>query len=98
MYIIIGENFSTEHRAIEGVSQLPKNPTREGNFSAPPKKYQTEGDIGGYPIPQYRKKIFQIPKYRVENTRNTNTQFMIGHVFLKLYPSRVFVYLKRVCY
>jgi len=23
-----------------------------------------------------------------------NTAFMIGHVYLKLYPSRVFVYLK----
>ena len=29
-----------------------------------------EGDIGGYPIPQYRKKNSQIPKYRVENRRN----------------------------
>ena len=34
-----------------------------------------EGDIGGYPIPQYRKKNWQIPKYRVENRRNTDTAF-----------------------
>ena len=53
--------------------------------------------IGGYPIPQYRKKTWQIPKYRVTNRRNTDTAFMIGHVYLKLYPSRVFVHVKRVC-
>ena len=51
----------------------------------------------GYPIPHYRKKNWQIPKYRVKNRRNTDTAFMIGHVYLKLYPSRVFVYLKHVC-
>ena len=51
---------------------------------------------GGYPIPQYRKKNRQIPKYRVKNRRNTDTAFVIGHVYLKLYPSRVslFIYLK----
>ena len=38
-----------------------------------------EGDIRGYPIPQYHKKNWQIPKYRVENRRNTDTAFMIGH-------------------
>ena len=38
-----------------------------------------EGDIRGYPIPQHRKKNWQIPKYRVENRRNTDTAFMIGH-------------------
>ena len=48
-------------------------------------------DIGGYPIPQYRKKNWQIPKYRVKNRRNSDTAFMIGHVYLKLYPFRVFV-------
>ena len=37
-----------------------------------------EGDIRGYPIPQHRKKNWQIPKYRVENRRNTDTAFMIG--------------------
>ena len=37
-----------------------------------------------------RKKNWQIPKYRVENRRNTDTAFMIGHVYLTLYPSRVF--------
>ena len=50
-----------------------------------------EEDIGGYPIPQYRKKNWQIPKYRVKNRRNTDTAFMIGHVYLKLYPFRVLV-------
>ena len=34
-----------------------------------------EGDIGGYPIPQYRKKKWQIPKYRVENRLNTDTAY-----------------------
>ena len=52
-----------------------------------------EGDIKGYPIPQYRKKNWQIPKYRVNNRRNTDAAFMIGHVYLKLYPFRSFVYL-----
>ena len=47
----------------------------------------------GYPIPQYRKKNWEIPKYRVKNRRNTDTAFVIGHVYSKLYPSRVFVYL-----
>ena len=32
-----------------------------------------EGDIGGYPIPQYPKKKWQIPKYRDENRLNTDT-------------------------
>ena len=36
---------------------------------------------------QYRKKNWQTPKNRVENRRNTNTAFMIGHA----YPSRMFV-------
>ena len=50
-----------------------------------------EGDIGGYPVPQYRTKNWQIPKYRVENGRNTDTAFMIGDAYLTLYPSRVFL-------
>ena len=56
-----------------------------------------KGDVGGYPIPQYRKKYWQIPKYWVKNRPNTDTTVMIGHVYLKLYPSRVFVYLNHVC-
>ena len=48
------------------------------------------GTLGRYPIPQYRKKNWQIPKYRVENRPNTDTAFMIGHAYLTLYPSRVF--------
>ena len=42
-----------------------------------------EGDIGGYPILQYRKKKWQIPKYRVENRLNTDTayfNFLYDHV------------------
>ena len=47
------------------------------------------GGHWGYPLTQYRKKNWQIAKYRVKNRRNTDTVFMIGHVYLKLYPSRV---------
>ena len=54
------------------------------------------GGGGGYPIPQYRMKNWQIPKYHVENGRNTDTAFMIGDAYLALYPSRVFFYLKHV--
>ena len=50
-----------------------------------------------YPIPQYRKKNWHIPKYRVKNRRNTDTAFIFGHAYLKLYPSRVFVYSKHLC-
>ena len=39
---------------------------------------------------QYRNTVRKIPKYRVENRRNTDTAFMIGHAYLTLYPSRVF--------
>ena len=31
----------------------------------------------------------KIPKYRVENRRNTETAFMIGHAYVKLYLSRI---------
>ena len=43
-----------------------------------------EGDIGGQPIPQYRTKNWQIPKYRVENGRNTDTAFMIGDAYINV--------------
>ena len=46
-------------------------------------KYQYEGDIGGYPIPQYRKKKWQIPKYRVENRLNTDTAYF-NHIYNRL--------------
>ena len=39
-----------------------------------------EGGIGGYPIPQYRKKKGQIPKYRVENRLNTDTAYF-SHIY-----------------
>ena len=42
-----------------------------------------EGDIGGYPIPQYRKKKWQIPKYRVENHLNTDTAYF-NHIYNRL--------------
>ena len=38
------------------------------------------GEIGGYPIPQYRTKKWQIPKYRVENRLNTDTVYF-NHLF-----------------
>ena len=56
-----------------------------------------EGDIGGYPILQYLRKNWQMPKYCVENQQNTDTTVMIGTACLKFYPSRVFVYLKHLC-
>ena len=51
---------------------------------APHLGFCCEGDIGGYPVSQYRKKNWQIPKYRVENRRNTDTAIMIVHAYLKL--------------
>ena len=39
-----------------------------------------EGNIGGYPILQYRTKKWQIPKYRVENRLNTDTVYF-NHLF-----------------
>ena len=50
-----------------------------------------EGTLGGT---QYRNIIGKIDKYRVKNRRNTDTAFIFGHAYLKLYPSRVFVHLK----
>ena len=35
-------------------------------------------------VTQYRKKNWQLPKYRVENRQNTDTAFMIGHAFFKV--------------
>ena len=44
---------------------------------------RSEGDIGGYPIPQYRKEKWQIPKYRVENRLNTDTVYF-NHIYNRL--------------
>ena len=59
------------------------------------------GGAGGWhwrvSIPQYRKKSWEIPKYRVKNRWNTGTAFIFGHAYLKVYLSRVFVYLKHFC-
>ena len=41
------------------------------------------GDIGWYPI----------PKCRAKNRRNIDTAYIFGHAYLKLDPSRVFVYI-----
>ena len=50
-----------------------------------------EGTFGGNQYRNTVRKNWQlIPKYRVENRRNTDTAFMIGHAFLTLYPSRPF--------
>ena len=54
------------------------------------------GGHWGYPIPQDRKKNWQTPKYCVKNRRNTDTAFIFGHAYLKVYPSRVIVYLKHL--
>ena len=59
------------------------------------RRLYNEGRIGEYPMPQYRKKNWKTAKYRVQNRRNTDTAFMIGHAYLKSYPSRVFDYLKQ---
>ena len=42
------------------------------------------GRVGGYPIPQCRKKNWQIRKFRVENWRNTYTAFMISHAYFNV--------------
>ena len=39
-----------------------------------------KGTLGGYLIPQYRKKKWQIPKYRVENRLNTDTAYF-NHIY-----------------
>ena len=54
-------------------------------------------ELGGYPIPQYSKKIWQIPKKGVKYQRNTDTAIIFGYTYLKLYPSGVFVYLTHLC-
>ena len=37
--------------------------------------YKLKGDIGEYPIPQYRTKKWQIPKYHIANRLNTDTAY-----------------------
>ena len=56
---------------------------------------QVEGDIGGYPIPQYRQKKWQIPKYRVKNRRNTRYR-IYDWLYIRLSISRAFFYLEHV--
>ena len=51
-----------------------------GLVDSPAVSSTAEGDIGGYPIPQYRKKKWQIPKYRIENRVNTDTGYF-NHIY-----------------
>ena len=67
-------------------------------YAASPSVLLYEADIGGTQYCNSVRKIGKYLKYRVENRRNTDTAFMIGHAYLKLYPSRVSVYLKHVLY
>ena len=50
---------------------------------------QVEGDIGGYPIPQYRQKNWEIPKCRVKNRRNTRYR-IYDWSYIRLSISRAF--------
>ena len=45
---------------------------------------------------QHCKKNLQIPKYSVKIHILLYINFMISHAYLKLYPSRVFDYLKHI--
>ena len=69
-----------------------------GLYAASPSVLLYEADIGGTQYCYTVRKLGKYLKYRVENRRNTDTAFMIGHAYLKLYPSRVSVYLKHVPY
>ena len=56
------------------------------------------GTLGGT---QYYNTVRKIGKYwntmsKIDEIPN-DTAFMIGHAYLKLYPSRMFIYLKHVC-
>ena len=70
-----------------------KNETwgRRREMDIPP-RYLHRGDIwgGGYPIPQYSKKNWQILIPHLD-------PFIIGQAYLKLHPSRMFYYLMHVC-
>ena len=50
---------------------------------------RTEGETGGYPIPQHRKKNWKIPECRVQTRRNNRILWLVTF-YLKLYPSREF--------
>ena len=53
------------------------------------------GDIGGYPIPYEKLANTKIPS--CQKSTKYDTAFIFGLAYLKLYPSRVFVYLKHLC-
>ena len=61
----------------------------------------TRGTLGGYPIPQYRTKKWQIPKYRVAHRLNTDTAYF-NYIYnrfriLMVNPSIAFNYLRHLC-
>ena len=54
--------------------------------------------LGGHWLgTQYRNTVRKIGKYRNTVSKIDDTAFIFGHAYLKLYPSRVFVYLKHLC-
>ena len=53
---------------------------------------------GGHGVIPNTIRIFgKIPKYCVESRQHTNNSFMTGHAYFKLYPARMFIYLKYLC-
>ena len=53
---------------------------------------------GGHGVIPNTIRIFgKIPKYCVESRQHTNNSFMTGHAYFKLYPARMFIYLKHLC-
>ena len=87
MYFVTYIPTDVTGQRVQGSADLKKVTKLESNA-------MLGGTLGGT---QYRKKNGQIPKYRVKNRRNIDTAFIFGHAYSKLYPSRVFVYLKHLC-
>ena len=90
--------FGRDYYGLGGIKQLmwQKSIKSKMNKSLAQRHFSvlSEGDIGGYPIPKEKLANTEIQR---QNRRNADAAFMIGQVYLKLYPSRVFVYLKHVC-
>ena len=84
--------------AISRWGEEPHN--YQKRFFSKTKTEEERGGVGPYPILLCRKTNWPIPKYRFENRRNTDIAFRslyIGHAYLKLHPSSLLIYLKRVC-
>ena len=82
VYTLLQHDFSilsTQNIASIGAKILIHKPLEFRHMKVGALKLN-EGDIGGYPIPQYRKKKLQIPKYRVENRLNTDTAYF-NHIY-----------------